>query len=113
VNSSLFSRTKTMKDLYERVYGMPLDSHYQLQLLKDILSNHQTDCCGSVSECEQVERLVKSLMVNADINENMKPVLQEIYQYSQSGAGSPDLGAHITSHKQNLSQWVTDMDQFS
>jgi hypothetical protein len=109
----VFKKENDVRFLYERVYGMPLDSHYQMQLLKDILSNHQTDCCGSVSECEQVERLVKSLMVNADINENIKPVLQEIYQYSQSGAGSSDLGSHITSNRQNLSQWVTDMDQFS
>ena len=57
---------------------MPLNSQNQMQLLSDILSNHSTDCCGSVSECEQVERLVKSLMVNVDIHENVKPVLQEI-----------------------------------
>ncbi|MCA1056850.1 YtzH-like family protein [Rossellomorea aquimaris] len=92
---------------------MPLNSQYQLTLLKDILSNHQTDCCGSVSECEQVERLVKSLMVNVDIDQNIKPILQEIYDYSQSGAGSSDLDSHITNNKQNLAQWVSDMDQFS
>jgi YtzH-like protein len=92
---------------------MPLNSQNQMQLLSDILSNHSTDCCGSVSECEQVERLVKSLMVNADIHENVKPVLQEIYQYSQSGISSPDLTNHITTNKHNLSQWVTDMNSYS
>ncbi len=84
-----------------------------MQLLKDILTNHQTDCCGSVSECEQVERLVKSLMVNVDIHENIKPVLQEIYQYSQGGISSSDLGSHITTNQQNLSQWVSNMDHYS
>ncbi|MFC7786996.1 YtzH-like family protein [Rossellomorea sp. GCM10028870] len=92
---------------------MPLNSQNQMQLLSDILSNHSTDCCGSVSECEQVERLVKSLMVNADIHENVKPVLQEIYQYSQSGISSPDLSNHITTNQENLSQWVTDMNSYS
>ncbi|WP_226673608.1 YtzH-like family protein [Rossellomorea aquimaris] len=92
---------------------MPLNSQNQMQLLSDILSNHSTDCCGSVSECEQVERLVKSLMVNADIHENVKPVLQEIYQYSQSGISSSDLSNHITTNKDNLSQWVTDMNSYS
>ncbi|MCA0150947.1 YtzH-like family protein [Rossellomorea vietnamensis] len=92
---------------------MPLNSQNQMQLLSDILSNHSTDCCGSVSECEQVERLVKSLMVNADIHENVKPVLQEIYQYSQSGISSSDLTNHISTNKQNLSQWVTDMNSYS
>ena len=51
---------------------MPLSHEHQMSLLKDILTNHQTDCCGSVSECEQVERLVKSLMINMDIDSNVK-----------------------------------------
>ncbi|MEH7583434.1 YtzH-like family protein, partial [Priestia megaterium] len=29
-----------------------------MNILKDILSNHQSDCCGTVAECEQVERLI-------------------------------------------------------
>ncbi len=97
----------------ERVAFMPLNAQNQMQLLSDILSNHQTDCCGSVSECEQLERLVKSLMVNADIHENVKPVLEEIYRYSQSGISSSDLSDHITTNKDNLSQWVSDMNNYS
>ncbi|MCM2589653.1 YtzH-like family protein [Rossellomorea marisflavi] len=92
---------------------MPLNAQNQMQLLSDILSNHQTDCCGSVSECEQLERLVKSLMVNSDIHENVKPVLEEIYRYSQSGISSSDLSDHITTNKDNLSQWVSDMNNYS
>lgn len=92
---------------------MPLNQQDQVNLLKDILSNHQTDCCGSVSECEQVERLVKSLMVNAEMDENVKNVLQEIYDYSQHGAQSADLDQHILSNQQRLSGWVNDMEQFS
>ena len=57
---------------------MPLSHHDQMTLLKDILNNHQVDCCGSVAECEQLERLVKSLMVNPNIHENIKPILQEV-----------------------------------
>ncbi|WP_064092690.1 YtzH-like family protein [Rossellomorea aquimaris] len=92
---------------------MPLSSENQMQVLTDILTNHSSDCCGSVSECEQVERLVKSLMVNTHINDNIKPVLQEIYQYSQNGINSSDLSSHITTNQQNLSQWVTNMNQYS
>jgi hypothetical protein len=92
---------------------MPLNQQDQVNLLKDILSNHQSDCCGSVSECEQVERLVKSLMVNAEMDGNVKNVLQEIYDYSQHGAQSADLDLHILSNQQRLSGWVNDMDQFS
>lgn len=68
---------------------MPLSHEHQMSLLKDILTNHQSDCCGSVSECEQVERLVKSLMVNMDIDSNVKTILTEIYDYSQGASVPP------------------------
>lgn len=92
---------------------MPLSHQDQVNLLVDILSNHQTDCCGSVSECEQLERLVKSLMVNNNINNNVKSVLQEIYDYSQYGIQTNDLNQHIESNQNQLSEWVNDIDQFS
>ncbi|MEH7414671.1 YtzH-like family protein [Neobacillus drentensis] len=92
---------------------MPLSHGDQVTLLKDILNNHQADCCGSVSECEQLERLVKSLMVNNQIDSNVKNILQEVYQYSQHGTQSADLDQHILSNQENLSQWVNDIDQFS
>jgi hypothetical protein len=95
------------------VLTLPLNHEDQVMLLKDILSNHQTDCCGSVAECEQLERLVKSLMVNTEVNQNVKSILQEVYQYSQYGAQTADLDEHISSNQENLSTWVNDIDQFS
>ncbi|RFU68727.1 hypothetical protein D0469_11355 [Peribacillus saganii] len=92
---------------------MPLSEKNQAELLKDILNNHQSDCCGSVAECEQVERIVKSLMVNSSVKENVKAVLQEIYSYSQNGINSSDLDQYITSHQGQLSQWVDEIDKFS
>ncbi|WP_338449148.1 YtzH-like family protein [Niallia oryzisoli] len=92
---------------------MPLQYQDQVNLLKDILSNHQTDCCGSVSECEQLERLIKSLMVNSNIDQNNKQVLDQIYSYSQSGINASNLDAHIELHQEQLSQWVDNIDQFS
>lgn len=92
---------------------MPLNEQDQVNLLKDILNNHQMDCCGSVSECEQLERLVKSLMVNTNINNNVKDVLEQIYSYSQHGVNSTNLDNHIESHQQQLSEWVSEIDQFS
>ncbi|ETI70444.1 YtzH-like family protein [Neobacillus vireti] len=92
---------------------MPLSHDDQVTLLKDILNNHQADCCGSVAECEQIERLVKSLMVNTQVDENVKNILQEVYQYSQHGAQTADLDQHISSNQDNLSQWVNNIDQFS
>lgn len=92
---------------------MPLSHNDQVTLLKDILSNHQTDCCGSVAECEQLERLVKSLMVNTQVNQNVKGILQDVYSYSQTGAQTADLDQHIQSNQENLSQWVNDIGDFS
>ncbi|MHC0038912.1 YtzH-like family protein [Pseudoneobacillus sp. C159] len=92
---------------------MPLNHQDQVNLLKDILNNHQTDCCGSVAECEQLERLVKSLMVNQNIHDNVKNVLQEVYTYSQAGVYTSDLDSHITNNQDQLAQWVNDIDQFS
>lgn len=92
---------------------MPLSHQDQVTLLKDILSNHQTDCCGSVSECEQLERIVKSLMFNTQINQNVKDILQEVYEYGQHGAETADLDQHILSNQENLSLWVNNIDQFS
>lgn len=92
---------------------MPLNQQNQINLLKDILNNHQTDCCGSVSECEQLERLVKSLMINSEVDQNVKNLLQEIYDYSQTGAQTGNLDVHIQSNQQRLSEWVSDIDQYS
>ena len=92
---------------------MPLNHQDQVGLLKDILTNHQSDCCGSVSECEQLERLVKSLMVNKSVDTNVLPILQEIYNYSQSGIYTNDLNQHIEDNQNQLSEWVNNIDQFS
>ncbi|GKU84836.1 YtzH-like family protein [Niallia sp. NCCP-28] len=92
---------------------MPINHEHQLNLLKDILNNHQSDCCGSVSECEQLERLITSLKVNGEINSNILPILEEIHQYSQKGIQSANLDQHIGSHQDQLSQWVDNIEGLS
>ena len=78
---------------------MPLSQQHKVTILKDILTNHQSDCCGSVSECEQVERLVKSLLANGQVNEQIIPTLNEIYTYSQNGINTDNLDNHINTHQ--------------
>ncbi|MDE5052349.1 YtzH-like family protein [Niallia taxi] len=92
---------------------MPLTHEHQLGLLKDILSNHQEDCCGSVSECEQLERLVTSLKVNGNIDQNILPILEEISQYSLRGIHTSNLNDHIEPSQEQLSQWVDGINGFS
>lgn len=92
---------------------MPLNQNDQIDLLKDILNNHQLDRCGSVSECEQLERLVKSLMVHSDVQGELLPILEEIYDYSQGGIQSTNLDSHITTYQPKLNQWVHDMNHIA
>ena len=75
--------------------------------------NHQTDCCGSVSECEQIERLIKSLLINSNIDQNNKDTLNKFITIVKVGKTQLILDQHIESHQQQLSQWVNNMDQFS
>ena len=92
---------------------MPLSQNHSWMLLKDILNNHQEDCCGSQSECEQLERTVMSLMRQPEVAEETMSVLQEIYQYSQSGIHAANLENHIESHQQKLAGWVEYITQYS
>jgi hypothetical protein len=92
---------------------MPISNQDQLNLLTDILNNHQSDCCGSVSECEQLERLVKSLIANSRINNNVKTILEQVYSYSQDGINSSNLDQHIETNQQSLSNWVEEINQYS
>ena len=92
---------------------MPLHYSDQVKVLTDILTNHQADCCGSVSECEQMERLIESLLRNDNLEQNSKEVLQQVYDYSQIGVNSTDLDQHIESHQQELSQWVVNLNQLT
>ncbi|WP_141433772.1 YtzH-like family protein [Bacillus sp. 03113] len=92
---------------------MPISQQDQMNLLKDILNNHKADCCGTVSECEQLERLIKSLMVKTNMDSNGQTLFEDIYQYSQHGINSANLNQHIESHQEDLSKWVNDIDQFS
>lgn len=95
------------------VDNLPLSQNHHWMLVKDILNNHQEDCCGSQSEVEQLERTVKSLMVQPGLDDNTKAVLDEIYQYSQSGIHAANLESHIEAHQQKLSDWVQDINQYS
>lgn len=92
---------------------MPIDHTHQMDILTDILSNHQMDCCGTVSECEQLGRLIKSLLANPSIDQSVKQVLTDIYSYSQQGQYTQHLDNHIESHQNQISQWISDIDQFS
>lgn len=85
---------------------MPLDYTHQLELLKDILTNQLEDCCGTISECEQLQRVIASLHEKGNLDNEARELLESIYAYSSAGKGSPDLDSHINTHRDKLAQWV-------
>ncbi len=91
---------------------MPLSHQDQVNLLHDILTNHLEDCCGTVSEYEQLERLIQSLLENQAVPKEMEPLLYEIYSYSQAGKNSQNPDALITQHQQQLNEWVEEIKTF-
>ncbi|WP_010651422.1 YtzH-like family protein [Oceanobacillus massiliensis] len=91
---------------------MTLNVNNQLTLLLDLLDEQQLDCCGSVSEFQQIERLVKSMLANNSITDNqLLSLLPDIYNYGRQGESAPSQPDHITSNKDNLHNWISAIQQ--
>ncbi len=91
---------------------MELNTNNQLTLLMDLLDEHHSDCCGSVSEYQQITRLVKSLMQNNSIpDQQLHTLLPEIYHYGKNGESSRDIEAHITANNKQLAAWIDAIQQ--
>lgn len=89
---------------------MPLTVKDQVNVLYDLLSEHSEDCCGSVSECQQIQRLVRSILTKKELqDENVLRSLPAIYDYGKAGEDSGDLTGHITSNQSQLEEWVTSI----
>ena len=95
------------------MFLLPITQQDKMNLLVDILTNQQEDCCGSFSELEQLQRLVKTLMSDGNLTTDEKQILNEIYRYTQAGMNTNNLDDHIESHQQRLSQWVDSMNHLS
>ncbi|WP_347549231.1 YtzH-like family protein [Pseudalkalibacillus hwajinpoensis] len=91
---------------------MPLSHQDQLYIMADILNNHHIDCTGTLSECQQIQRLASALQQNADVAPEIKEVLRQIEEYSTAGAHETDLLIHIETHRPNLSQWVDTINHY-
>lgn len=91
---------------------MSLQQEHLIMILKDILENQQKECCGTVSEYEQAKRLIKSLLMDENLDQKKKNILTEIYSYCQQADNSSNLDRHVEAHQNQLSQWVSEMNQF-
>ncbi|KGX89165.1 YtzH-like family protein [Pontibacillus litoralis] len=83
----------------------------QLTLLKDLLSEHAEDCCGTVAECQQIQRLVRFLIANNKVeDEQVQQILPAIYQYSLQAETSSNLNEHIVANQQQLNGWASSIE---
>ncbi len=86
---------------------MAINHEHQLTVLKDILSEHQLDRSGTVAECEQIERLAKSLIANDAVHSELKQTLSHIYTYSQNGKTQLIfLHTSINMNNNSLNGWI-------
>ncbi|MBP1947846.1 YtzH-like family protein [Virgibacillus litoralis] len=93
---------------------MTLTVHNQLRLLQDILSEQTEDCCGEISEYQQIKRLVQAMMANNSISdEQLLQLLPEIYNYGRQGEIAQNDEEHITTNQENIETWVSAIQQTS
>ncbi|HLS09415.1 YtzH-like family protein [Lentibacillus sp.] len=91
---------------------MTLTTHNQLQLLHDILTEQTEDCCGEISEYQQIKRLVQAMMANNSISdEQLLQLLPEIYNYGRQGEIAHNDEEHILSNRENIETWVNAIQQ--
>ncbi|MFB4170141.1 YtzH-like family protein [Virgibacillus sp. JSM 102003] len=91
---------------------MTLTVHNQLRLLQDILSEQTEDCCGEISEYQQIKRLVQAMMANNSISdEQLLQLLPEIYNYGRQGEIAQNDEEHITTNQENIETWVSAIQQ--
>ncbi len=92
---------------------MTISKEHNLTLLRDILAGHHEDCCASVAEYEQANRVIDNLMLNHSLNADTAAILQEIQGYCQNGASLSSHDDHIEHHHESLSSWVDHIDGLS
>jgi hypothetical protein len=109
INWTLNAQFNLINDTQERSICMGLNRQHQLQLIKDILTDHQLDCCGTVAEYEQVGRVIQLMLAKEDLDADIRQLLTDIYDYSQKGTSVSSIDAHIEEHQSHLSEWVENI----
>jgi hypothetical protein len=92
---------------------MTISSSDQIGLLYDILNNHKVDCCGSISECEQIQRIIQSLLHDPHVSSDIKSTLTDIHQYSLKPKSNNDLDHHIQLHNNHITNWLSSIESYT
>ncbi|MFD1453658.1 MULTISPECIES: YtzH-like family protein [Oceanobacillus] len=91
---------------------MQLSIENKLQLLCDILDEHQSNSYGSPNEYAQLERLTASILAKKDLSDqDIQDVLTSIHQYGKTGTGVSDCARHIENHQDQISRWINTVQQ--
>jgi len=86
---------------------MPLTTKDQMNVLYDLLSEQAEECCGSVSEYQQIQRLARSLLSKkATNNDDFLQILPQIYDYGRDGEATEDDNQYVISNQAQLNEWV-------
>ena len=88
---------------------MTISKENHITLLKDILSTHCQDCCGSSSQYEQASRIVDNLLVEFGQDEDITKVLSNIQNYCKKGSQLSYHTDHINENQTALSEWVQNL----
>ncbi|MCE7791436.1 YtzH-like family protein [Salipaludibacillus sp. CUR1] len=89
---------------------MSISYHHQLELLKDILENQQSEHYGSHDEFHQLQSLVNSLMQNGAISAELKELLLSVEQYAYQHDKE---GQHSTVSSAELNSWIQQVDSIN
>ncbi|MFD1171243.1 YtzH-like family protein [Oceanobacillus picturae] len=93
---------------------MSLTTNHQLVLLLDILDEQSGECCGNVSEYQQIKRLVQSMLSENRITDTqLAHILPDIYSYGTQGENTANVPEHITANQANIEQWIGTINQFT
>ncbi|WP_066195079.1 MULTISPECIES: YtzH-like family protein [Gracilibacillus] len=86
---------------------MSLTTNHQLDLLHDLLSLQCEEGNGTISECEQISRLIRSLQQQESMqNTSLYALLATIDDYSSTGTNCSNLQQHIEKHQTVINEWL-------
>lgn len=92
---------------------MTISKENHITLLKDILSTHCQDCCGSSSQYAQASRIVDNLLVEFGQEEDIKTFLSDIQNYCKQGSQLSYHTDHINENQKEISNWVDRLQSMS
>lgn len=93
---------------------MALTTKDQMNVLYDLLSEHAQDCCGSVSEYQQIQRLARALLSKKAIdNDDFLQALPHIYDYGLNGEQTDNDAQFVSSNQAQLNEWVNSIQNIN